>query len=86
MRSVREFEGDNTRVKRCHWNRTLPSLEQAGHAGRMKDREDSLSSLHLPEHTDLGDRGNGGEFLPGAAGASPVSCPGTLGMRLCRWN
>lgn len=38
-------------IQRCHWNGTLPSLEQAQHADRMHGREDSLSSLHQPEHT-----------------------------------
>jgi len=72
---VTELGGDVSRlrcIRECkeetnYWNRTLPSLRQAGQTDRTRDVEDSLSSLRLVERSDLGNN-----FLPGAAGASPL--------------
>lgn len=54
--------------------------------------DDSLSTLHLAEHSNLKLGDNGNKFLSSAAGVFPLwlshlhRCPGITGMRLCKWN
>ena len=52
LRSIRESEREMD-----YWNHTLHSLRQAQWVGSMHDTKDSLSSLHLDENGDSGDRG-----------------------------
>ena len=58
LKSIRESEKEID-----YWNRTLPSLGRAQQADRMHDTEDSLSSLHLAECSDLRDRGEWRQVL-----------------------
>ena len=86
LRSIRECERE-----RDYWNRTLPSLRQAQQADRTHEMEDSLSSLHLAEHSDLRDRGQRRQ-VPArhsrhvSSLTRPPRCPCTIGTRLCTWH
>lgn len=66
LRSIRDREKERHRLLESH-----PAFhETASQAGRMQD--DSLSTLHLAEHSDLRLGGYGNKFLPSAAGVSPL--------------
>lgn len=60
----REWETDD-------WNCILPSLRQAQQADKTRDREDSLSFLHLVGHSDL--RGKGQWWKVPAGCRRPIS-------------
>ena len=86
--SIRECEREID-----YWNRTLPSLGQAQQADRTHEMEDSLSSLHLAEHSDLRDRGQRRQVPArhsrrdsSLTRPHPPRCRCTLGTRLCKWN
>ena len=69
----------------------LPWHRPVGQAGRVTRRIPRPRSAWL-NAVPYGTGGNGDEFLPGAAGASPLrlpqlpGCPATRGGRLCKWN
>ena len=88
LQSIRECERE-----RDYWNRTLPSLGQAQQADRMHEMEDSLSSLRLPEHSDLRGRGQRRQVparhsrrVSSLTRPHPPRCPCTIGTRLCKWH
>lgn len=66
LRSIRDREKERHGLLESH-----PAFhETASQAGRMQD--DSLSTLHLAEHSDLRLGGYGNKFLPSAASVSPL--------------
>lgn len=56
LRSIKERDTD-------YWNHALAALGQAPQAGEVHDTEACLSSLHLAEHSDLSDGGNGSIYI-----------------------